>query len=182
MNSAVIIISALFKFWEGNMQYRKGIIIDIDSIFDMVKKVINDMNKRGLHQWDEIYPAKTDFSNDIANDTLYVLEDENKIIAVYVISEESDEAYDKCKWDNPDDTTCIIHRLCIDPEYQDQGLGKKIMQHIEEQAREMKYESIRLDVFTQNPRALALYKNSGYEERGFADWRKGRFLLMEKKI
>lgn len=164
------------------MNYRKGTINDIDPVFDMVKKVIDDMNRRGLYQWDDIYPAKSDFLSDIENDTLYVLENENAIIAVYVISEESDEAYDKCNWDNPDDTTCIIHRLCIDPEYQNHGLGKKIMQHIEEQAKKMGYESIRLDVFTENPRALALYKNSGYEERGYADWRKGRFLLMEKKI
>lgn len=164
------------------MHYRKGTINDIDPVFDMVKKVIDDMNRRGLYQWDDIYPAKSDFLSDIENDTLYVLENENAIIAVYVISEESDEAYDKCKWDNPDDTTCIIHRLCIDPEYQNNGLGKKIMQHIEEQAKKMDYESIRLDVFTENPCALALYKNSGYEERGYADWRKGRFLLMEKKI
>lgn len=48
-----------------------------------------------------------------------------------------DEAYTKCKWENVNETACIIHRLCVSPEYQN---------------------------------------------KGYADWRKGRFWLMEKKL
>lgn len=44
------------------------------------------------------------------------------------------------------------------------------------------HESIRLDVFTKNPYAQKLYRKNGYQVRGFADWRKGRFDLMEKKL
>ena len=66
--------------------------------------------------------------------------------------------------------------------YQNQGMGKKILTNIEEQVRSMGYESVRLDVFTGNPFALKLYDKSGYETRGYADWRKGRFALMEKKL
>jgi hypothetical protein len=35
---------------------------------------------------------------------------------------------------------------------------------------------------TENPFAQNLYRHNGYEARGFADWRKGRFDLMEKKL
>ena len=38
------------------------------------------------------------------------------------------------------------------------------------------------DVFTENPYAQKLYRKSGYQVRGYADWRKGRFDLMEKKL
>ncbi len=62
------------------------------------------------------------------------------------------------------------------------GIGKQVLKHIEEQAAELSYTSVRLDVYTQNPYALKLYLHSGYEERGFADWRKGRFMLMEKTL
>lgn len=40
----------------------------------------------------------------------------------------------------------------------------------------------RLDAFTENPFALKLYDNLGYSRVGYADWRKGRFYLMEKYL
>ena len=46
----------------------------------------------------------------------------------------------------------------------------------------MGYNSVRLDIFTQNPFAQKLYRHNGYESRGYADWRKGRFDLMGKKL
>ena len=39
-----------------------------------------------------------------------------------------------------------------------------------------------MDVFSENPFALKLYKRNGYQVRGCADWRKGRFFLMEKSL
>jgi len=57
-----------------------------------------------------------------------------------------------------------------------------VLLHIEEQIKNMGYLSIRLDVFSENPYALKLYEKNGYEKRGHADWRKGRFFLMEKTL
>lgn len=42
--------------------------------------------------------------------------------------------------------------------------------------------SIKLDAFTQNPIALSLYEKLGYKVKGYADWRKGKFVLMEKVL
>lgn len=114
--------------------------------------------------------------------TVQSIEFESNLVAIYVISEECDEAYRKCIWENADETTCILHRLCVAPEYQNRGFGRKILSHIEKQAGEMSYKSIGLDIFTQNQHVVNLYRNSGYQDRGFADWRKGRFILMEKGI
>lgn len=60
--------------------------------------------------------------------------------------------------------------------------NKEVLAHIETQVHEMGYESMRLDVFSENPYAQKLYRKSGYQVRGYADWRKGRFDLMEKKM
>jgi hypothetical protein len=108
------------------------------------------MEKHGIYQWDEIYPARSDFENDIRDHTLYTVNDEedHDLIALYVISKEC----------------------------------REILLHIEKQIKEMGYQSIRLDVFTENPFAQRLYLHNGYEPRGYANWRKGRFDLMEKRI
>ena len=42
--------------------------------------------------------------------------------------------------------------------------------------------SIKLDAFTQNPIALSMYEKLGYKVKGYADWRKGKFVLMEKVL
>lgn len=164
------------------MNYRKGTLADIEAICVLFESAKRDMDAKEIYQWDDIYPIRDDYIEDISKDTLYIAENEIEIVGVYVISEESDEAYDKCSWQNPDETACILHRLCVNPKYQNHGLGREILLHIESQAKNMSYESIRLDVYTKNPHALNLYRMSNYEERGYADWRKGRFILMEKAL
>ena len=56
------------------------------------------------------------------------------------------------------------------------------MQYIEAELRQSKVEAIRLDAFTENPHAMKLYQNLKFNIVGHADWRKGRFYLMEKYI
>ncbi len=183
------------------MNYRLGRLEDLDAICQMVDSAKDLMSSQGIEQWDEIYPAKEDFKGDIEKGTLYVAlegsgenKDENfgthedvaskkssdRIVAIYVISTECDDEYLKCTWEyeNP----CILHRLCVSPDYQNKGVGKILLKKIENQLVEMGYESCRLDAFSENPFALKLYEKNGYERRGHADWRKGRFYLMEKKI
>lgn len=123
-----------------------------------------------------------DFLINIQNGSLYTVMDEGVVIAVYVISKECDEEYDKCKWEYDDATACVIHRLCVSPDIQNRGMGSQILNHIEQQLRDLGYGCVRLDVFTKNPHAVHLYEKSGYIKRGYADWRKGRFWLMEKKL
>ena len=76
----------------------------------------------------------------------------------------------------------VIHRLCVSSHFQKQGIGTRTVQHIEEQAKNIGAETIRLDAFTLNPHALKLYEKLGYREVGIANFRKGKFYLMEKKL
>ena len=138
------------------------------------------MREQGIEQWDEVYPAREDFAKDIEQGYLYVADKEDKMAAIYVISEECDDAYMNGQWEN--ERPCIIHRLCVSADCQNEGVGKKVLEHIENQLVDMGYDSVRLDVFSENPYALKLYDNNGYTKRGYADWRKGRFYLMEKSI
>ena len=164
------------------MVYRLAKKSDIDDVVKLVKAAIVQMEADGIYQWDDIYPAKEDFINDIEKKSLYLAIDSKKLAAIYVISAESDEAYKNAAWENNDESAYILHRFCVTADYQKKGIGKEVLAHIETQIYEMGYKSIRLDVFTENPYAQKLYRKSGYIVRGYADWRKGRFELMEKKI
>lgn len=74
----------------------------------------------------------------------------------------------------------IIHRLCVNPAFQNKGVGTATVNYIEKQVKNENTKSIRLDVFSKNPQAIHLYEKFGYKKVGEADWRKGRFYLMEK--
>lgn len=162
------------------MRYRLGTVGDLPEICNMIEAAKQLMSEQGIEQWDDIYPSYEDFEDDIDKETLYVASKGEMLAAIYVISEECDDEYLKCEWQykNP----CIIHRFCVSPTFQNKGVGNDVLKHIEEQLIEAGYYSVRLDVFTQNPYALRLYEKNGYIKRGYADWRKGRFNLMEKKL
>ncbi len=162
------------------MTYRLGTIQDLDGICSLIKDAITEMEAHGIYQWDELYPLRSDFEEDILNNTLYVVYEEDMLVAFYVISEECDEQYNNAQWKYED--AYILHRFCVSPKVQNRGIGKAVLLHVEKQIKDMGYQSIRLDAYTKNPFAQRLYLHNGYETRGYADWRKGRFSLMEKKL
>ena len=164
------------------MEFRQGTIDDLNNICSLIEAAIKAMEAQGIPQWDELYQTREDFVNDINNGILYTVTERGQLIAIYVISTEYDSAYLNGEWEYNGETACIIHRLCVAPEVQNRGIGKMLLNHIENQLRNNSFESVRLDVFSENPHAVSLYEKSGYVRRGHADWRKGRFWLMEKKL
>ena len=163
-------------------EYRPGTKQDLDDIYISIQQAIAEMEKHGIFQWDNIYPGREDFEKDIDNHTLYLAYKENTLAALYVISGECDDQYSNGQWEYDEKSAYILHRFCVSPAFQNQGIGKAVLQHIEKQIKGMGYESVRLDTFTENPFANKLYLHNGYEPRGYANWRKGKFVLMEKKL
>jgi len=164
------------------IEYRLGTRQDIDAICELIRQAVTEMERHGIYQWDDIYPARTDFEEDIDKNSLFLAYSEDKLAALYVISGESDEQYANGKWECDEETSYVLHRFCVSPQFQNKGVGKTVLLHVEEQIRDMGYKSVRLDTFTENPFAQRLYLHNGYESRGYANWRKGKFDLMEKKL
>ncbi len=69
--------------------------------------------------------------------------------------------------------------IFVDTEYRSQGLGKKIMDHLESLARKEKMETMTLRVMPKNEPAKKLYEKLGYEETGTSKWGS---LMLEKKL
>lgn len=107
---------------------------------------------------------------------------DGKIAVIYAINKEYDEQYNNGKWKYLDSEYRIIHRLCVNPLFQNKGVAKQALSFVEKELKGEGVETIRLDVFSENPFALSLYQKNGYEEVGIANWRKGKFYLMEKHL
>ena len=164
------------------MKYSKADISQIEAIFSVYQNAIITMENNNIHQWDEIYPDKAILVEDIARNQFYVGTEGSDIAVCFVLSEECDEEYKNGEWKYPDARFNVIHRLCVNPDFQNQGIAAKTLEYIENLCKSQGYESIRLDCFTQNPYSKRLYEKAGYSVVGYADWRKGRFELREKKL
>lgn len=160
--------------------YRKAVKSDLAVIQAFVDKAKKVMDSQGIPQWDEIYPTELDFGGDIDKNELYIGEIEGEPAVCFTLNKFQDEEYFNVEWENSGDDFMVIHRLCVNPEFQGRGIGKKTCMYIEEIVRAKGLSSIKLDAFSQNPISLSMYEKLGYKTRGYADWRKGRFKLMEK--
>jgi ribosomal protein S18 acetylase RimI-like enzyme len=124
------------------------------------------MEKIGIFQWNEEYPSREAFENDISRKELYVLKSENTLIGCITITTYMDEEYVPIKWLTPNENNVYIHRLAVDPKFQGKGYAQMLMNFAENYALENKYISIRLDTFSKNKRNQKFYAQRGYQKLG----------------
>lgn len=164
------------------LKYRKATPNDLEEICGIVHAAIDTMVRNHIFQWDDLYPAKEDFQEDIDEGQLYVGLVNGEIAVVYALNQKCEKEYENGKWKYENEPFYIVHRLCVNPIFQNKGIAGSTLLYIERQLTEMDIHVIRLDVFSNNPFALKLYHSLGYSDSGYADWRKGRFFLMEKRF
>ncbi len=162
--------------------YKKAKINDLNEIEALVKNAVIEMEHNGIMQWDEMYPVREDFEQDIKNGQLYAGCINDQIAVIFTLNQDCDEEYKNGDWKEPERPFYIIHRLCVHPEYQKNGIAMDAMQFIECTVVQDGAQAIRLDAYSLNPYALKLYHRSGYSKVGKAEWRKGTFYLMEKYL
>ena len=102
---------------------------------------------------------------DIADRRLYLLTDFAVCCAVVTIDTSKEAQYETVAW-TTDEPALIVHRLCVAPSAQGKGFGQQLMSFVEDYARQHDHASLRLDAYSGNPRALALYQRRGYREAG----------------
>ena len=139
------------------------------------------MNIEKIDQWEiKKYPNKQCLKEDILNNEMYSGIIDRTIVSTIVVNKNFSEEYRNCKWDYNGDNYIVIHRLCVNSEYQNKGIATKTMEIIEKEWKNKKIESIKLDAFSRNPAALRLYDKLGYKKVGEMDSWKGIFYIFEK--
>ena len=181
---AIMVLSACSQnrsyFMETMVFFEKAQDGDKDEVMQLLNAAKENMKVNGIDQWDEIYPAISDVAKDIKEGTLTLVKQGGKLVAVYTLNKHQDAAYKFGDFKDNSDNFIVLHRLCVNPKYEGMGIAARTLKHIDEEALKEGFSSIRLDVFTKNPRAEKLYENAGYSYAGDAYFRKGKFLLMEK--
>ena len=156
----------------------------LDESLRLCRNCSKIMKTKGIDQWDEVYPNKEIFQEDINNHSLYiaVVENSEEMMGCIVLNDCQEPEYKAVEWSYRQGNIAVIHRLMVHPNYEGKGVARNLVEFIEKLAKENGYTAIRLDVFSQNLRAINFYKRQGYQVSGKVNFRKGEFLCCEKII
>lgn len=152
---------------------------DLERVITIVRNATRKLDAHGIAQWDELYPNRSDLQTDIENRHLYVIETGDAAAGLIALNEDQSPEYGEIAWQYRG-TVLVVHRLVVDPAFQGQRLASQLMDFAEQTAATAGYAAIRLDAFSQNPTAIALYERRGYRRAGTVRLRKGLFFCFEK--
>jgi ribosomal protein S18 acetylase RimI-like enzyme len=173
-----------FHFWgRSDMAlFRKAEENDFETIVLLFQNAVENMCSQGIFQWDEIYPAVELLCEDVRRGEMYALVEGDDIVSAVVINDEQSEKYMNVDWEYKNEKPAVLHRLCVNPCFQNRGFGRETVIQAERIIKEADYTAVRLDAFSQNPFALKLYESLGYTRAGEVTFRKGAFFVYEKLL
>lgn len=145
---------------------REGTIKDIDAILNITKTCARHMINKQIYQWNEHYPNKKAFENDVIRKELVVIETKSELIGCITLSTFMDDEYIPVSWLTPNENNLYVHRLAVHPEFQGKGFAQKLMDYAENYAKTNSFASIRLDTFSKNERNQKFYEVRGYQRLG----------------
>lgn len=141
-------------------------IEDIDSLMKITAACALHLTNNGIFQWNECYPNRQVFEDDVKRKELYIFKNEGEILGCVAISALMDEEYKPVEWLTLNENNVYIHRLAVHPDHQGKGLARKLMDFAEGKSKKENKSSIRLDTFSKNHRNQKFYEQRGYHRLG----------------
>lgn len=142
---------------------RRGVHEDLTPILEITKNCAVKMDAMGIYQWNENYPNRNAFIDDIKNNELLVFSKGALLVGCIALCTKMDDVYKDVKWLTKDVKSLYVHRLAVDPQFQKKGIGKKLMDYAEDFAKKNNFISIRLDTFSKNKNNMRFYERRGYK-------------------
>jgi ribosomal protein S18 acetylase RimI-like enzyme len=166
------------------MIIRKANKSDLGNIMLMYNSCVNGMLKNGIDQWDSSYPNVDVILADLKARTYFVAEENGEIIGGINIDQNQDDTYLALDWEDKRNQFLVVHRLAVKVEFWNDGIGKSLMLFTENLVTEKGLNSIRLDTYSGNPKAMEFYRRLGYTELGTIDLKpdKDKYHCFEKII
>ena len=133
--------------------YRKATLEDLPQVMEAVEDSREVLRLQGNGQWQDGYPNKDDFVNDIKNGRLFVTydNDPNEVIGVCALTYREEDYHHLYEGEWLTDLPyMVMHRVAIKKKYKGKGLGKKLFEVFIEQAKLEGYKSLRIDTHEGN--------------------------------
>ena len=150
----------------------------------MYKSCVKGMLTNDIDQWDETYPNDGVIMEDLIAQSYFVAEENSIIIGGINIDKNQDKTYLDINWSDTSNQFLVVHRLGVKEEFWNKKIGKDLMLFTEKLVLEKRLNSIRLDTYSGNPKAMEFYKKLGYLKLGTINLKpdKNEYYCFEKII
>ena len=148
------------------MQVEKATSGNVLEVMYLLQHCIEDFNKNSVYQWNHSYPDHFKLLREVEKNTLYVIKNKGVCIGTVSFDEHQESVFDSVEWKNKTDKFLVLHRIAVFPTWQKKGIGRMLIEFVENYAKENKYNSIRLDVASSSEHLIKLYENIGYSFAG----------------
>ena len=149
---------------------RKAQKRDVFSVYLMYKELLTyEKEHKSYSNWVmDVYPTLSTAEEGFKNGTLYVLEENGRLVASVILNGIQPKVYGNIHWKYPckPKDVLVVHTLCVPPSEAGKGYGKQLIGFAFEKAAEMGIKAVRLDTFAQNEPAAALYQSMGFRYSG----------------
>jgi ribosomal protein S18 acetylase RimI-like enzyme len=149
-----------------DMNIAVATIRQLSAVKRLYTAVTGHLRRSGISQWDRFYPNRWVIGQDLKRGQLFAVLQGDTCVGAVVVNERQNTQYAGLAWRDQTGKPAVIHRLAVHPEFQGQGIGKRLLHYAEELARAQGSTSIRLDAYTANPTAIRMYERAGYTTVG----------------
>ncbi len=166
-------------------QIVKAKVEDIEAIMSIFKQCTKILLEANIDQWDGSYPTVEIFQHDINEGNVFVIKEDQKILATITLNSQQDDQYKAIKWKFQLEKVLVIHRLAVSPDAQGKGYGRKLCEFTESYGAENGFEVIRLDAYSGNSISCMLYEKLNYHRAEGYCWFHGNklpFYCYEKRL
>lgn len=115
-----------------------------------------------------VYPTEATVGEEVRKGEVLIALDGERIAGSVIRNHIKAPGYENVPWkiEAADDEVFFIHTLGIHPDMQKKGVGRKLVEAVEEDGRRHGMKAVRLDVILQNAPSKALFIASGYDYLG----------------
>ena len=141
---------------------------DIEIIMTIVNQAQEYFRSQGINQWQNGYPTKDVFTQDICNERSYVVENDGMVVGTFFFAIDKEPTYKKIyegSWQH-NGVYGMIHRVAVDNSMKGNGIGGKIVAFATEQCKKQNIASLRIDTHKDNISMQRMLTKNGFEPRG----------------
>lgn len=155
-----------------NYQFRKAIDSEVPQIWTILQNAILRRKADGSNQWQDGYPNPEIIQQDIEKSIGFVLTENETIIGytAVLINDEPEYANLQGEWITNNDFV-VFHRVAIAETHLGKNLSKKIVDCIEEFARNHNIHSLKADTNHDNFAMMKIFDKSGFVFCGIVHFR-----------
>lgn len=163
--------------------FRKAKISEIPQIWDILQLAIVRRKEEGSDQWQDGYPNPEVVQKDIEKGEGFVLTEGETIVgySAVLINDEPQYAKIEGKWLTNDDFV-VFHRVAISEKYLGKGCALKMIEYIEDFARNNNIYSMKADTNFDNIAMMKIFEKLGYTLCGEVYFRGGQRKAYEKVL